>query len=228
MQTNFSYIKKIAVVSGLVLGAFSLSVLADWSAPILAPNTCLTGNPGCDAPIHVGANGQGKVGSLSIGKLSAPSSPTILDVTGGAVIQGIVAGILEVTGATKTGSLEVTNAATAGSVTTGALKVTTGAANGNYLKSDASGNATWAALPSAPVTVSNAQFINCSIANGVPATKDCQPEANSYDVCFQTASVLEAGVGACVFSGGNHLFTNSGGLNGNGKSVTCQMVCLKF
>lgn len=56
-----------ALAGGFVLGASALVALADWSAPLSSPPTCTAGNPGCDAPINVGAVGQMKTGLLSLG-----------------------------------------------------------------------------------------------------------------------------------------------------------------
>lgn len=39
--------------------------MADWTAPTSAPPTCTSG-PGCDAPIHVGASSQTKLGPLTV------------------------------------------------------------------------------------------------------------------------------------------------------------------
>lgn len=58
------------VVVGFVLGASALSVLADWSGPQSTPPNCVSGQPGCDAPLNVGANVggmlQAKLGGLSL------------------------------------------------------------------------------------------------------------------------------------------------------------------
>ncbi len=54
------------VMFGFILGASALSVLADWTAPTQAPPGCPAGSPGCDAPLHVGAGLQTKLGQLSL------------------------------------------------------------------------------------------------------------------------------------------------------------------
>jgi hypothetical protein len=56
-------------VYGAVLGACALGAsiaLAAWSAPLNGPPTCASGNPGCDAPVNVGATAQTKSGSLTV------------------------------------------------------------------------------------------------------------------------------------------------------------------
>jgi hypothetical protein len=61
-------LKRIAVIGGLFLGAFTLSAIAaDWT-----PATCAA--PGCntEAPINVGTAEQYKVGPLAVGKSSKP------------------------------------------------------------------------------------------------------------------------------------------------------------
>jgi len=67
MSNITSKTKRVAVVTGLFLGAFALAALADWTAPTQAPPNCTSGNPGCDAPINVGGTTQTKTGSLTIG-----------------------------------------------------------------------------------------------------------------------------------------------------------------
>ena len=71
MNKTTSYLSRIAVISGLALGAFTLSALADWHVPgypgaAIAPTSCPPDRDGCNAPINVGAGGQAKVGSLSL------------------------------------------------------------------------------------------------------------------------------------------------------------------
>ena len=79
-------IARIAVISGLALGAFALSALAgSWSAPIQQPPS---GN--VDAPINVGSSNQAKIGSLTIGTSTVQSSP--LDVEGLGYIQALIVG----------------------------------------------------------------------------------------------------------------------------------------
>ena len=58
-------IKSIGTVLGIGLSVFliSLTVLA-WVGPPGAPTTCPSGEPGCDAPIHVGSATQTKSGTL--------------------------------------------------------------------------------------------------------------------------------------------------------------------
>ncbi len=50
---------------GFLIGASALSALAVWSGAPCTPTTCPTNIDGCNAPIHVGAVGQNKFGSLS-------------------------------------------------------------------------------------------------------------------------------------------------------------------
>ncbi|MEK9178079.1 MAG: hypothetical protein AAB777_03115 [Patescibacteria group bacterium] len=68
MKNNSSTLARIAVLSGLALGAFALSALADWNnAPPNPPGS------NAEAPINVGSVSQTKTGSLIIG---IPSSGT--------------------------------------------------------------------------------------------------------------------------------------------------------
>ncbi|MES2216095.1 MAG: hypothetical protein V4481_02255 [Patescibacteria group bacterium] len=138
MKNNMSFIKKVAVIAGLTLGAFSLSAIADWTAPLSAPPTCVTGNPGCDAPINASATGQGKMGKLGLGSITAPTGPELLKVLGGVVADTLV---------TRT------------------LAVTDGVASSSVLTSDASGNAKWQPIPT-PAAASCSNY-GVSITDGV-------------------------------------------------------------
>lgn len=95
---------KILTITALMLGAFSVSVLADWTAAKHAPPSCPTGEDGCDAPLNVGPNGQGKAGGVAIGKdQSAPETGLKLEVFGLARFRED----LGVAGTVRTVSLEV-------------------------------------------------------------------------------------------------------------------------
>lgn len=111
-------INKVAVFTGLLLGAFAISALADWSAPLSAPPTCTSGQPGCDAPLNVGGSAQAKSGALGLNEtVSQILTGSTLDVNGTASANKLLAKYLQITGGTL--------------------------AAGNVLTSDANGNATW-------------------------------------------------------------------------------------
>ena len=69
--TRQSVLTASALLIGGFIGASALVALAQqtstWSAPLHSPSTCLSGEPGCDAPINVGGAGQSKTGLLSLG-----------------------------------------------------------------------------------------------------------------------------------------------------------------
>jgi len=68
---------KISTMSGLLLGGFALSVVAQtiiWQGPPDAPPNCVSGYPGCDAPINVGGEEQTRTGRLRIGTFNGPST----------------------------------------------------------------------------------------------------------------------------------------------------------
>ena len=76
---------RIASATGIALGAFAISVLAQstWVAPPGAPTTCPEGYSGCDAPLHVGIEHQIKKGPLSINtNTTNPIDPYGLEVFG--------------------------------------------------------------------------------------------------------------------------------------------------
>jgi len=60
-------IKSFILVLILVLGVSY--AYANFTSPLHTPPTCLTGEPGCDAPINVGSNSQTKSGTLTLGGL---------------------------------------------------------------------------------------------------------------------------------------------------------------
>lgn len=66
MNKSSTILKRAAVLAGLALGSFAIAALADWTAPNNTPPACPTGQPGCDAPVNVGASAQTKTGSLAI------------------------------------------------------------------------------------------------------------------------------------------------------------------
>ena len=118
---------KVASATGLLLGAFTLSVLASstWAEPGCAA-------PGCnvDAPINVGAIAQHKEGFLSVGKATDPRSGYDLDVNGSGLFKGLL-----IEGLTSTDTLNVG----------GSAKIE--ASNWNdedyVLANDGEGNAKW-------------------------------------------------------------------------------------
>lgn len=119
-------LQKIAVITGLLLGAFAISALADWSAPgtptsPISPPNCPTGDYGCDAPINVGAATQYKSGPLGVGATSGLSTGVNFEAFGTAVLQNLLAG----------------------NATTSTFAMTSGAGANKVLTSDANGNATW-------------------------------------------------------------------------------------
>ena len=71
------------ILLGLVLGLGISVVSADWTQPLAPAPTCMSGNPGCDAPINVGSAFQAKSGVVSLTGLTVNStgSPTTTGVT---------------------------------------------------------------------------------------------------------------------------------------------------
>lgn len=110
-------IKKVAVTTGLFLGAFALSVMAaDWT-----PAGCAA--PGCntEAPINVGSNQQTKSGALTIGGASQNADGSSFFVNGLIKTVGLfVEGMATVDSLNVASSLKVTSTgfATANSVLT--------------------------------------------------------------------------------------------------------------
>ncbi len=84
-------LSKTAKMAALILGisfsifAISFAVSADWSQPPGIPPTCPSGEPGCDAPVHVGIGTQAKTGPLGVGGVFRSNSATYLAVDTGNV-----------------------------------------------------------------------------------------------------------------------------------------------
>lgn len=182
MKKLSSTITRVASITGLFLGAFALSVLADSSS--WTPATCSA--PGCntDAPVNVGANAQFKTGSLAVSKASAPTSGYDFEVEGNALLSG-----LNITGKTVTNTLQVTNGAQAGYV----------------LASDASGNATWQSSGtyhylSAQPLVSNTLGLN---GNWTPISYPSDIPTTAKSIIIRSViSPIDGGGGVIVEVGG--------------------------
>lgn len=127
MNTKIIQTMKILVLA-LILSMGISYIFADWTQPKSAAPTCTSGDPGCDAPIHVGDNAQWKKGGLTIGGSKVPSAGYKLEVPGLASFQGIV---------------------------TQAITITTGAGANKVLISDENGVASWKNLGEIPINPGN-------------------------------------------------------------------------
>jgi hypothetical protein len=87
MKTIIQQIKFIVVAVALAAG---VSYASTWTAPLSSPPTCVSGNPGCDAPINVGSLAQTKLGSLVVNGISSSTYPTGLQVWGLSQFEGPV------------------------------------------------------------------------------------------------------------------------------------------
>jgi len=67
LMNNLKKFKPLIVLVSVFIVCYSIvyCVLA-YSEPLHSPTTCLTGEPGCDAPINVGSNPQIKAGRLQV------------------------------------------------------------------------------------------------------------------------------------------------------------------
>lgn len=116
-----------AIFLTLGLSISGQSLLAAWVAPLANPSTCLTGNPGCDAPINTGPAFQTTNGALWIVNSPYPVNPYGLIVEQGNVGIGVM---------NPGAKLEVS----------GQIKITGGTPGaGKVLTSDAAGLASWSA-----------------------------------------------------------------------------------
>ncbi|MEI6304565.1 MAG: hypothetical protein WCP09_00910 [Candidatus Taylorbacteria bacterium] len=120
----------IVVMSGAALVQSSTT----WSPPQTAPPDCVSGFPGCDAPLNVGDKSQSKLGQLMVNTSITNPFAVGLRVFGQALVDS-----LEVRGTATTTTLNAT------SVNTTNIKVTGGSpvAGKVLTASDAAGNMTW-------------------------------------------------------------------------------------
>jgi len=89
-KTPLLFITVVILTLGLSISFQSL--LAAWTAPLANPPVCLSGNPGCDAPISSGSTlVQQAQGSLWVINSAYPTSPNGLIVEQGKVGVGTVA-----------------------------------------------------------------------------------------------------------------------------------------
>ncbi|MSR73297.1 hypothetical protein EXS61_01685 [Candidatus Parcubacteria bacterium] len=84
MKQTLSTIK--VIILALVLGLGISYAQANWAPPLASPPTCLAGNPGCDAPLNVGATAQIKTGDLKVNNLEM--SGTTLTTSGSTWVWG--------------------------------------------------------------------------------------------------------------------------------------------
>lgn len=68
MQNTLSQFLRQFIVLSAALGAALLFVVVAqaWTGPLSSPPTCVSGNPGCDAPLNVSGTAQTKVGGLQL------------------------------------------------------------------------------------------------------------------------------------------------------------------
>src|SRR3989338_3326276 len=89
-KTSLLFIAAIILTLGLSISFQSL--LAAYTAPLANPATCITGNPGCDAPLSSSsALVQSTQGALWVVNSAYPASPYGLIVEQGKVGIGIIA-----------------------------------------------------------------------------------------------------------------------------------------
>lgn len=89
----------VAVIANLLVAGV-LIVSANWQAPLSTPPTCNSGDPGCDAPLNVGASTQVKLGALGVSGIFQAWSDAFFsgNVSIGTTPGNCPAGYREVTG----------------------------------------------------------------------------------------------------------------------------------
>jgi hypothetical protein len=82
MKFNSIKIISLFVISIILVLGLSISfqsLLAAWLAPVSNPPVCISGDPGCDAPLNVGTSLQSKSGALKINANGASASGLIVE-----------------------------------------------------------------------------------------------------------------------------------------------------
>jgi len=113
MKKQISY-KIVSLIFSVLVVCFAIAfyVIA-WTEPTQAPPGCISGQPGCDAPINIGPTGQYKTGALRLGGLTV-NSETHLAMNSGNVGIGTtspstklhVVGGIRVTGLTSCNTID--------------------------------------------------------------------------------------------------------------------------
>lgn len=198
MKTNILNVTKIIVLA-LIIGFGVNYIYANFTVPHSTPPTCITDpananyDPGCLAPINVGAAGQIKTGGLTLNTGGLSESSLILrptfslagNLTGVALIErsgnigiGVINPLtkLDVSGKIKATSLQITGSTKAGQVLT---------------SSDTNGNMTWV-----DATTGTTGGSTTSVLNTNTGTVDWNVISNtttSYPSC-----VSRTGNGVCT------------------------------
>ncbi|MCL5782074.1 MAG: hypothetical protein M1459_01810 [Patescibacteria group bacterium] len=146
-KTLTKFTSSVGIITGLTLGAFALSALANYTSPTFAPPDCPADEPACNAPINVGSMIQFKNGFLGINELA----PALTDTSGNPVAALEVNGKTHITGSAGVdGDLIVGGMAT----TTGLAISGNSPAAGKILTAiDATGKATWTSPSSISTSV---------------------------------------------------------------------------
>jgi hypothetical protein len=77
MQNTIIQNVKVLILALLLVVGIG-TVYGDWTNPPGSPPTCPSGTPGCDAPLHIGIQGQVRQAGLTVAAGSNPSNPGFL------------------------------------------------------------------------------------------------------------------------------------------------------
>ncbi len=213
-------IRKVASITGLLLGAFALSAIAsDWGPAGCAAPGCNTG-----APINVTITPQHKAGPLAVGKASDPTTGFDLDVVGVGFFGGVkVGGALEVIGNTKLKTLQIGDATPSGDKQVGYV----------LSKKDENGTVEWKASANQSLTVSSVAEFEIAVKRngGLQSTTTPVP----YLFCALSRVESEMGrVNADPTSSGYCQVTKNtdgkwtvSGYLANDPNYVCKMTCFK-
>jgi len=205
----FSFIFAIILTLGLSI-AFQ-SLLAAWTAPLANPPACLSGNPGCDAPLNTSTSAQVTNGSLWMVNSSNPSYGLIVEQgkvgigTNTTNLNQLVAQ-LQVTAPTGTEGLRIISASDYSP-----LNIRNNANDADIFRVDQTGTlqvgiVPWARLSGVPDNVGNAIS---ALTAGTGITVSGSGSSRTITNSAPDQTVTLTGAGATTISGTYPIFTIS-------------------
>ncbi len=220
MKNNIIQITKIALVVGTL--TFGSIALAAWTTPPAAPTTCPAGTDGCNAPINVGATGQGKSGSLRLGGSGAPTTGYVLDTLGLTGTQGLTnTGASKLAGNTSIGA--AISAAIPGAMLSVGATELTGSPVSTIFKTNA--GSTLGGTMGSKVTLASLGYKSPTntVSFGVHAlrtTGGTSWDTSAIGLMMDVDNVEQAGPGGTPGSGASLWFNPNGFLGINTSSPT--------
>lgn len=193
-----------AIVLGLILSVGVGYIFADYTPPLTNPPTCTTGNPGCDAPLNVGALLQTKSGGLVLQSLTTQIFK-LIDST-----PGDDSGKVIVSDANGVGTWQAAPLPPLSPV----FAIKANNVNGSSVVSSGTG---------AEIQISNGQLANSTIPLGSP---------NQYKMCFLVGEkhyAVGGGTNAfckITFNSTTNQWNLTAGHGSDGDATICEARCI--